>query len=304
MQTRENMPISFQSILNSRLGVGLALGLGKSTPPRLGYRIASFVANQISARPNLAIVQAVRCNQAVVGGGKLPMAELNRRVTETFVQTSYCLYDLYHNLGNTAAIHDLLEWTPAIDQLVKGRQNASQGLTIVGVHMSNFDFVAQAATLRGLRVMPLGLPDPGGGYQWQNDLRKKAGFEIVPASVTALRQATKLLEQGGTVITGLDRPLAESKYLPRFFGRPAALPVMHILLALKTRTPLIVAAAFRDERGCYHIEISEPVSMQPYHDRHEEIVRNAETVLEIAAGFISRAPTQWSMFYPVWPDAG
>jgi phosphatidylinositol dimannoside acyltransferase len=298
------MPINFQSIMNSRLGVGLALGLGKSTPARLGYRIAGFVANQISARPDLGIVRAVRGNQAVVGGGGLSPAELDQRVRATFLQTGYCLYDLYHNLGNLAAIQNLLEWTPAIDQLVKERQNASQGLTIVGVHMSNFDFVAQAVYLRGLRAMPLGLPNPGGGYKWQNDLRKKAGFEIVPASVTALRQATKLLEQGGTVITGLDRPLAESKYLPRFFRLPAALPVMHILLALKTRTPVIVAAAFRDERGCYQIEISEPVSMQPYHDRHEEIVRNAETVLEIAEGYISRAPTQWSMFYPVWPDAG
>ena len=220
------MPISFQSIVNSRFGVGLALGLGRTVPPRLGYRIARFVARTIGARPNLGIVQAVRSNQAVVGGEGLSSAELDQRVVETFVNTGYCLYDLYHNLWNPAAIHDLIDWTPAIDQLVKGRQNASQGLTIVGVHLSNFDFVAQAASLRGLHAMALGLPNPGKGYQWQNDIRKQSGFEIVPASVTALRQATKLLEQGGTVMTGLDRPLAESKYWPRFFGRPAALPVL------------------------------------------------------------------------------
>ncbi len=297
------MPINFQSIINSRLGVGLAMGLGRTTPPRLGYQIAQFVARQIGARSNLGIVQAVRGNQAVIGGDLTPAA-LDQRVIDTFVQTGYCLYDLYHNLWNRAAIYNLLDWTPPIDQLVRSRQNASQGLTIVGVHMSNFDFVAQIASMRGLQAMALGLPNPGGGYQWQNDIRKESGFEVVPASITALRQATRLLEQGGTVITGLDRPLGESKYMPRFFGRPAALPVMHIMLALKTNTPVIVAAAFRDERGCYHIEISEPVTMRPYRDRHEEIERNAETILEIAAGFIRRAPTQWSMFYPVWPDAG
>ena len=295
------MPISFQSIINSRFGVGLAMALGRSTPPRLGYPIARFAAKQIGRRPQLGIVQAVRSNQAVVGG-ELSPEELNWRVNATFTQTGYCLYDLYHNLWNPAAINDLLIWSAPIDTLVKSRQNASQGLTIVGIHMSNFDFVAQAASRRGLQAMSLGLPNPGGGYQWQNDLRKEAGFVIVPASVSALRQATKLLEQGGTVMTGIDRPLDESKYLPRFFGRPAALPVMHILLALKTHTPVIVAAAFRDESGCYHIEISEPIAMHPYSDRHEEIVRNAETVLEVAEGFIRRDPTQWSMFYPVWPE--
>jgi len=297
------MPFSFQSIINSRLGIGLALGLGRTAPPGVGYRIARFAAKQIGSRPGLAIVQAVRGNQAVVGGDISPQ-ELERRVVETFVQTGYCLYDLYHNLWNPGVINDLLEWSPAIDEMVKSRQNPSQGLTIVGVHMSNFDFVAQAAFMRGLRAMSLGLPDPGGGYQWQNDIRKKAGFEVFPASVASLRQAARLLEDGGTVLTGLDRPLAESKYQPRFFGRPAALPVMHIILALKTRTPVVVAAAIRDENGCYHVEISDPISMQAYPNHHEEIERNAETILEIAEEYIRKAPTQWSMFYPVWPDAG
>ncbi len=237
------MPISFQSIINSRFGVGLALGLGRSTPPRLGYRIASFVARQISARPKLGLVQAVRGNQAVVGAagfsgaGRLSSAELDQRVTETFVQTGYCLYDLYHNLRNPAAIRNLLAWSPDIDRFVESRQHASQGLTIVGVHMSNFDFVAQAATQRGLRVMSLGLPNPGGGYQWQNDLRKKAGFEVVPASVNALRQATRLLEQGGTVMTGLDRPLAEFEIYAALFRAPGCTAGNAYLVGLENSHP-------------------------------------------------------------------
>ena len=42
--------------------------------------------------------------------------------------------------------------------------------------------------------------------------------------------------------------------------------------------------------------------MQKRSDRDEEILMNAEKVLEVAEVMIRQAPEQWSMFYPVWPD--
>jgi lauroyl/myristoyl acyltransferase len=43
--------------------------------------------------------------------------------------------------------------------------------------------------------------------------------------------------------------------------------------------------------------------MEPDDDLHKEILKNAEPVLEVAAGYIRQAPTQWSMYYPLWPEA-
>jgi len=42
--------------------------------------------------------------------------------------------------------------------------------------------------------------------------------------------------------------------------------------------------------------------MESYPDRHQEIILNAERVLSIAEAAIRRAPQQWAMFYPVWPE--
>ena len=42
--------------------------------------------------------------------------------------------------------------------------------------------------------------------------------------------------------------------------------------------------------------------MLQYADLVQEIVSNAEAVLEVLEGVILRAPDQWAMFYPVWPD--
>jgi KDO2-lipid IV(A) lauroyltransferase len=170
------------------------------------------------------------------------------------------------------------------------------------VHLCSFDLALQAVGLKGLSVHALSAEQPGGGYRWQNRMRKQSGVEIIPASTASLRQAIVRLKNGGSVLTGLDRPVAGSKYRPRFFNRPASLPAHHIFLALKASVPVYMFASFIDPRGTYRVTASGPINMRPFEDHTVEMVRNAEAVLEVAEDFIRQAPQQWSMFYPVWPE--
>jgi KDO2-lipid IV(A) lauroyltransferase len=91
--------------------------------------------------------------------------------------------------------------------------------------------------------------------------------------------------------------------LPRFFGRPAALPLHAIHLAMRARVPIAVVAATSAPDGKYHVEVSEMI--EPNGDPREdgEVIQNAEIVLRVAEGFIRRAPHQWSVPLPVWPSA-
>lgn len=104
-------------------------------------------------------------------------------------------------------------------------------------------------------------------------------------------------------MTGLDRPVPVVKHRPRFFGRPASLPVHHVYLALKTHAPIYVVATTMGADGTYRLLVSDPISMCPYPDRKMEMIMNAETVLRVAEGFIRQAPRQWAMTFPVWPEA-
>jgi phosphatidylinositol dimannoside acyltransferase len=295
--------MDLQSLMNGRLGVGLALGVGRSLPPGIGYPLASFAADRIAARCNLAIVKSVRLNQWVIAKGSLSARQLDEAVRETFRNTAHCLFDLYHNLHDPDAVLMLMEQNPHLDEAISWSMAEKKGLVVVGVHMSNFDFVFQSAGLRGWRGLAISYPQPGGGYQWQNDLRRQTGIEIIPGSMEALRQGIRRLQAGEMVITGIDRPQVDSKYRPRFFGRPAAMPVLHILLALKANVPVVVTAAIMRSDGIYQFYASDFITMKPHPDRHEEILLNAERVLSVAEGFIRIAPQQWAMFYPVWPEA-
>lgn len=296
------MRLDPQSIINSRLGVSLALSLGRIVPPKLGVVLANFFAGRIAARKNWPMVQAVRSNLWVTSNANLSREQLDHAVRETFRHTANSLYDLYHNLDNPAAIQDMIQFDSRVESIIKDSQRKKEGLVIVGIHLSNFDFVMQSAVMRGLKVLALSVPQPGEGYQWQNELRKAHGMEMIPASMTAIRRATDRLQKGGVVMTGVDRPVPDAKYRPRFFGHPAGLPVFHVFLAMRAKAPVILVAVKKEAAGNYRILVSDPIYMQHYKDRETEIILNAESVLCIAEDFIRQAPHQWAMFYPVWPE--
>jgi len=122
-----------------------------------------------------------------------------------------------------------------------------------------------------------------------------------PTSLDQFRQVGKHLRQGGTIITGIDRPLPNPTHRPRFFGRPAALSTHYVQIAAWAHAPIVVIAAFARRNGTLQVETSEPIEMDSCPDRETETLCNAEKVLAVAEGFILRAPTQWSMTWPVWP---
>jgi phosphatidylinositol dimannoside acyltransferase len=296
------MPKDPRQIINSPLGLSIALMIGRYTPNRLGYRIVDFVADRIAARKDWQLVQAVRLNQWVVHGEILNQAALDEAVRENFRSTARSIYDLYHNIHNPKVFRRIIDMHPIAEQILQRPEFSDRGLVVAGVHMSNFDFILQAAGLEGIKGMVLTLSEMNPGYQKQLEMRKEKGMHVVPASVGAIKQAVEHLRAGGTVMTGIDRPDESYPYRPLFFGRPAALPVHHIFLALKARVPIIAMSTIWQPDGRYHFLFSEPIEMEPHPDRQTEILRNAEAILRVAEGFIRQAPTQWAMTFPVWPD--
>lgn len=295
--------MNLQDIIKSRIGLGAAIGIGRSLPPAIGYPLVNSLAKIIASRRNSPLVRAVRANQWVITREKLSADQLDQAVQDTFRHTAHCLYNFFRTFNNPQALLERIEFGPRIKQYIERTKQGKEGMVIVGLHLSNFDLVAQAAAQLGLRALALGIPESDAAVRWQNDMRRNFGLEIIPASMKSIRSAMKRLRSGESVITGIDRPIPESKYRPIFFDRPVSLPVIHIHLALKAKVPVIVAAAIMQPDGIYHILASDLIYMKPHPNRHEEIIQNAETVLRVVEDYIRQVPTQWTMTLPVWPEA-
>jgi len=295
--------MSLQSLINSRLGISLILGLGKAIPPSVGYSLADRVGNLIASKKESGMVKALRANQWIVSGKTLTKEELDLRTEASFRMIARLLYDLYHTINDYDAILERVKLSPKLVAFLNSRLGGKEGTLMIAPHLSNFDLAGRSMALHGYPIQVLSYPQPKGGYQWQNQLRREIGIEITPMSTESMRQAKARLQCGGGVITGLERPLPQTNYYPRFFGYPAPLPVSYVRMALQTGSAVLVVACVGTPESDYQLECSDLIYMDPYPDAREEIERNAEKVLAEAEGFIRENPTQWAMTYPVWPFA-
>ena len=295
--------MSLQSFINGRFGIGLILALGKIIPSSIGYPLSEKVSLLLSAQENSDIVRAARANQWVVSGCSLSSEELDAQTRETFRQTSRWLFDFYHNINNYQTIIDRVTLSPKLVKFLADRLGGDEGTILVAPHLSNFDFGGRAMVLHGFDIQVLSYPQPHGGYQWQNKLRKDIGMNVTPMSVESMRAAKARLKNGGVVVTGMDRPLDRSNYHPRFFGFPTTVPTSYVRIALQTNAAVVVIACIGLPEENYRVECSDLIYMEPDDDPVREIEKNAEKVLREAENFIRAYPSQWAMFYPVWPFA-
>jgi phosphatidylinositol dimannoside acyltransferase len=296
------MTIDISRIINSSVGIRLAMAMGRIFPRRLGHGFAKLVAVQISNRKDSSLVKAVRANQWVARGEILNKVELDQAVRKTFQHSACSVFDLYHYLKDLQAASRIIVLDSNTRKLARRPEFDSRGLLIVGLHTSNFDLCLQWLCQQRMKLLVITIPNPQGGRRVEFEMRKKSGMNLVPASVTTLRQTVKHLQAGGLAITGIDRPIPEPKVCPRFFGRPASLPIHHISLATKAQVPVMIMAVNLQSDGNYHLLTSELIEMDHHADHETQMLQNAEKVLKTAEGFICNNPEQWSMSLPVWPD--
>lgn len=296
------MKISLERVMNSRFGLNLAIFVARSIPHWLGYPLVSLIAALITSRKNSPQVKAVQLNQCIASGNTLDGPALDHNVREVFRNTARSIYDLYHYIQTPGRAERMFVFEESVMCFAGRPEFAERGLVMAGIHMSGFDLALQMICMKWLKPLVLTIPNPTGGRQIEFEIRKKTGMNLVPGDIGGLRHSIRHLEQGGMVVTGIDRPSPEYQPRLRFFNQMASLPTHHVYLALKSRVPVMVVGARLAEDGKYHISGSPPIEMDPYPDRQEAIVQNAEKILAIAENFIRSAPQQWSVTKPVWND--
>jgi KDO2-lipid IV(A) lauroyltransferase len=294
--------MDIQQVINSSFSLRLVSALARLLPPRLGHYVADLAAEQIASRRDSKIVRAVRSNQWVIRGETLDKEALDQAVCETFLHWARSIFDLYHYIQDPEATKQLVVLDERAQLLTRRPEFDNRGLLIVGLHLSNFDLILQWLCRQMVSPLVLTIPNPQGGRRLEYEIRKRVGMNLIPVSIDSIRQALKHLKQGGVVLTGIDRPIPEPGSRPRFFGRPAALPLHHIFLAIKAQVPVIIAVNHLEPDGKYHVLTSDLIEMD-HHPNHElETLENGEKVLGMAEEFIRRAPQQWSVPLPVWPE--
>lgn len=296
--------MSTQNFLNSKLSVQFSILIGKYLPENWGYSFSRQLGSLIGSFRNSDINRHIRLNQFVVQGEKLTKPQLVKSAKNVLTHAGHCYYDLHHYINRPDALNELVPLTDEMRKFIE-LSKQTQGYMVIAPHLSNFDLVVSRLVRAGFEGRVLSQPNPGSGYQLQNEIRKSYGLELTPLGDPGLEAATiEYLKNGGVVATGVDRPLPirKKRHFVNFFGRPSPLPLGYITTALAADVPIIVVTAYMLPDGKYGFKHSGPIPLKKYASKLDNILLNAEMVLKEIEAFIKLVPEQWLMYYPVWPD--
>lgn len=296
--------MSIQNILTSKLSVHFSILIGKYLPKKWGYGFASALGSFIGSVPTWDINRNIRANQYVVQGETLNKKELIQSSKNVLTHAGHCYYDFHHYIYKPDELEDLVPWTDQMQEFID-ITSQGQGYLVVAPHISNFDLVASRLVRGGYTGIALSYPNPGSGYQLQNEIRKSYGLKLSRWGDPETQNGIiEYLKSGGVIGTGIDRPLPTRKkrHYVNFFGRPSPLPLGHITTALAANVPILVVAAYLLPDGRYSFKYSGPIHLQKFANKMDNIILNAEIILKEIEEFIKLAPEQWLMYYPVWPD--
>ena len=294
--------MDLSNLTTSPFGVTLAALLGRLLPLRAGIRVGYWWADRLVNHPESPDVQAVRLNHRILEGERLSPAELDERVRTVFRNSARGVVETLHFQSRPAEMLQWVEADEAMQGYIRLTREHDHGLVFTCPHTGNFDLAGRALGLMGLQAMIMAEPTPRADYNYQNRLRRKTGLNIRTISRESLREAARFLEKGGSVLTGVDWPIGEKRFRPRFCGRPSLLPTAHIRLAVNACSPVVVVACHRKADGRYRLSSSEIIPMRTGSSVTDTILSNTELVLEVAEGFIRQDPAQWLLYRPVWED--
>ena len=289
-------------LVTSHYGVALAAILGRLLPLRSGLALADLLAERLANKTESADVQTVRFNQQTLEGGRLSPEELDARVRAVFRNSARGVAEVLYYQYRPARLLRRVDANAAMQGYIRLTQEQQRSVVFACPHTGNYDLAGRALGLLGLRALVLAEPTPRADYNYQNRLRRQTGLTIRTISMEALREAAGFLARGGSVLTGVDWPVGEARYRPRFCGRPSLLPTAHVRLAVKVQAPVVVVACQRGDDGRYFIQSSDPIPMHMGRSMPETILSNTEAVLEVVTQFIRQDPTQWLLYQPVWEN--
>ena len=294
--------MALNEFINSRIGPLVGSFLGRVLTRKQAFRLADFIAAQLSTKRDSPLYKAVRSNLAVVKGVPFSSPELDGGVSRVLQNAAHGYVDWYRMMASgLAEIESVCEVDESIIESALEAQRNGHGVIFVGAHISSFNMFLLLLAKRGFPIQVLSYARSEASHRSDTILRERFGINATPISFESLRQAFHRLSNSGFVLTGIDRPDVGGSQLT-FFNRKVELPIGHARLAIRSGAHMIVGVVQKAAHGMYKVTAPPIIKPEITGDLKKDTLTLAQRVASIIEGFIRSDPEEWMMFLPVWSD--
>ncbi len=144
--------------------------------------------------------------------------------------------------------------------------------------------------------------DPPELFSFFVNERSKLGLTIVPLGEGSGREILRTLRSGGLVGLICDRDIVGNGVTVGFFGATTTLPGGPAALSMRTGAPVLPTAVYLGPDGGHYGVIAPPIAYERTGKMGEDIVGMTQAIATELEKLIRRAPEQWHVFQPNWPE--
>ena len=284
---------------------------------RLGASAAAVVPGPVASSLSTAVGAAVgrlpdfdgrravvASHMARVLGRALEPGERRRLVAAVFASYARYWADSFR-LPHVTAERVVAEVTVIGGEHLETAREAGRGCVIAAPHLGGWEWGARYLLARGLSVTVAVEPlAPDDVFQWFVGFRERLGMQVVPLGEGAGATLLRALKNNRALCLLSDRLVAQASGTEvEFFGGRLKMPAGPVTLALRSGAGLIAGAVYQEEGPDAHTIVFRPPLVLEDKGRFRESVNaGAQALAAELEELVRRAPTQWHLLQPNWPD--
>lgn len=286
----------------------LAARLSGPTARVLAESAAMVVANSGSLgtlrRRKLVAGHLSRVYAHSPGGGPIERNAMRRAVNETFA--SYARYwaesfrlpsvrpaELCAGMSSDGFEHLFEAWA------------GGRGVILALPHLGGWEWGGAWLASQGVPVsVVVETLEPAELFEWFVGLRRSLGFEVIAAGTGAGSAALRALQANRVLCLLCDRVVnGGSGVEVDLFGDRTLLPAGPVTLALRSGAPLLPSAVYFTPGRPDHLAVVRPPLVTERAARMRvDVARGTQALAGELEVLIRRAPTQWHLMQPNWPN--